>query len=97
MLTMINDDVTRRSVSEYKFLLGNSPILWKSQIQRNVTLSTAKAEFVSVTECAKYEIWLKGLFEEITNKNVLIKTEVDSKACIAIIAIAEFENAKGRC
>jgi len=55
------------------FLLGNNPISWKSQIQRNVTLSTAEVEFVSLTECAKHGIWLKILFEEITNKNVLIK------------------------
>jgi len=89
-----NDEATRRSVSGYIFLLGNSPISWKSQIQRNVTLSTAEAEFVSLTECAKHGIWLKNLFEEITNKNVLIKIKVDNKACIAI---AEDENAKGRC
>jgi len=89
-----NDEATRRSVSGYIFLLGNSPISWKSQIQRNVTLSTAETEFVSLTECAKHGIWLKNLFEEITNKNVLIKIKVDNKACIAI---AEDENAKGRC
>jgi len=36
-------------------------------------------------------IWLKILFQEITNKNVLIKVKVDNKDCIAI---AEDENVK---
>jgi len=89
-----NDESTRKSTSGFIYLLGNSPISWKSQLQRNITLSTAEAEFVSLTECSKHGIWLKNLFEEITNKKVLIKIKVDNKACIAI---AEDQNAKGRC
>jgi len=38
-----NDESTRKSISRYIFLLGNNTISWKSQIQRNVTLSKAKA------------------------------------------------------
>jgi len=55
MLIMLyaNDEATRRSVSGYIFLLGNNPISWKSQIQKNVTLSTAEAKIVSLTECIK--------------------------------------------
>jgi len=89
-----NDESTRKSTSGYIYLLGNSPISWKSQLQRNITLSTAEAEFVSLTECSKHGIWLKNLFEEITNNKILINIKVDNKACIAI---AEDENAKGRC
>jgi len=48
-----NDEKTRRSTSGYIFLFGKSPISWKSQLQKNVTLSTAEAEFVSLTECTK--------------------------------------------
>ena len=48
-----NDEKTRRSTSGYKFLLGKRPISWKSQLQKNITLSTAEAEFVSLTECTK--------------------------------------------
>jgi len=38
------------------FLLGDSPNSWKPQQQKSVTLSTAEAEFVSLTECAKQSI-----------------------------------------
>jgi len=48
-----NNEKTRRSISGYIFLLGKSPISWKSQLQKNVTLSTAEAEFVRLTECTK--------------------------------------------
>jgi len=65
-----------------------------SQIQRSINLSTLEAEFVSLNECAKHGKWLKNLFEEITNINVLIKMKIDNKD---LIAIAEDENAKGRC
>lgn len=41
------------------FLIGNSPISWKSQLQKCVTLSTAEAEFVSITKCTKHGIWLQ--------------------------------------
>ena len=36
------------------FLLGDSPISWKSQqLKKRVTLSKTEAEFISLTECAK--------------------------------------------
>eukprot|EP00833_Pecoramyces_ruminatium_P010518 jgi/Orpsp1_1/1184550/evm.model.c7180000089992.1 len=46
------DEETRKSTSGYIYLLGNSPISWKSQLQRTVTLSSAEAEYVSLTDCA---------------------------------------------
>ena len=59
-----SDEKTRRSTSSFIFLLDDSPISWKSQQQRCVTLSTAEAEFVSLTECAKQSIWFKNLYKE---------------------------------
>jgi len=68
-----NDEDTRRSTTGYIFILRKSPIIWKSQIHKNVTLSTADAEFVSLTECVKQGIWLKNLFEKITKHKLKIK------------------------
>ena len=53
------DEETRKSTTGYIFLNGNSPISWKSQLQKCVTLSTAEAEFVSITKCTKHGIWLQ--------------------------------------
>jgi len=89
-----NDEKRRWSTSGYIFLLGKSPILWKSQLQKNVTLSTAEAEFVSLTECTKQALWFKNLFKEIFNQEIKFKIIVDNKACIAI---AQDTNSKGRC
>ena len=65
-------------------LLGKIPTSWKSQLQKNVTLSTAEAEFVSLTECTKQALWFKNLFKEIFNQVIKFKIMVDNKACIAI-------------
>ena len=89
-----NDETTRKSTSGYIYLLGDSPISWKTQLQKTVTLSTAEAEFVSLTECAKQGLWFKNLFKEIFDKEIKIKIMVDNKACIAI---AQDTNSKGRC
>ena len=85
---------TRRSTSGFIFLLGDSPISRKSQQWKSVTLSTAEAELVSLTECAKQGIWFKNLFKEIFDKEIKIKIMVENKACIAI---AQDINSKGRC
>jgi len=76
------------------FILENSPISWKFQLQKNVTLFTAEAEFVSLTECAKQGLWFKNLYKEIFNKDIEIKIMVDNKACISI---AQDTNSEGRC
>jgi len=47
------DKNTRHSVSGYILYLCNVPILWKSKSQRVVTLSSAEAEYYSLSEAAK--------------------------------------------
>jgi hypothetical protein len=47
------DKETRISVGGYIIFLLGVPILWKSKAQRAVTLSSAEAEFVALSEAAK--------------------------------------------
>jgi hypothetical protein len=47
------DKDTRISVGGYIIFLLGVPILWKSKAQRSVTLSSAEAEFVALSEAAK--------------------------------------------
>jgi len=88
------NDNTRKSTTGYIILNGSSPVSWKAQLQKNITLSTAEAEFVSLTECIKQINWLRNLLKEIFNLNFKININVDNMSCIKI---AEDENYKGRC
>ncbi|KAH0674692.1 hypothetical protein KY284_014877 [Solanum tuberosum] len=56
---------SRRSVSGYIVLLGNTPISWKSKKQETVSLSSAEAEYRSLRKVVGELVWLNKLFEEL--------------------------------
>jgi len=87
------DEETRKSTTGYIYHNGNSPISWKSQLQKCVTLSTAKAEF-RLTECTKHGMWLQKLLREIFKNNFILKINIDNKSCKYI---AKDENSNARC
>ncbi|TPX52541.1 hypothetical protein PhCBS80983_g06473 [Powellomyces hirtus] len=47
-------------------MLNGGAVAWKGQRQKSVSLSTAEAEYIALTECAKESTWLNGLFRELT-------------------------------
>jgi hypothetical protein len=47
------DKDNRRSVSGYVIFLLGVPILWKSKLQRSVSLSSSEAEYYALSEAAK--------------------------------------------
>jgi hypothetical protein len=55
----VRDD--RKSTSGYVFTLQGAPILWKSNKQSMVTLSSTKAEYVGSSDAARKGIWLHRL------------------------------------
>ena len=57
----------RKSTSDYIFLLCGGAVLWKSQKQRCVALSTAEAEYVAMSSAAQESVWLRQLIAELTN------------------------------
>jgi len=57
---------SRRSVSGYLVLLGNSPISWKSKKQETVSLSSAEAEYRSLRKVVGELTWLHRLLTELT-------------------------------
>ena len=67
------DKETRKSTTGYIFLNGNSPISWKSQLQKCLTMSIAETEFVNLTECTKHGMWFHKLLGEIFKKNFILK------------------------
>ncbi|XP_019256443.1 PREDICTED: uncharacterized protein LOC109234851 [Nicotiana attenuata] len=58
---------SRRSVSGYVVLLGESPISWKSKKQDIISLSSAEAEYKSIQKVVGELIWIRRLLEELTD------------------------------
>src|SRR5882762_1916499 len=56
---------SRKSVSGHVFLLGNTPILWKSRKQTCVALSSNEAEYIAASEAAREAKWLRGLLDDM--------------------------------
>ncbi|KAG8472774.1 hypothetical protein CXB51_034669 [Gossypium anomalum] len=56
----------RRSLTGYVFTIGDCAISWKATLQTIVALSTTEAEYMVITEACKKAIWLKGLFNELS-------------------------------
>ena len=60
---------TRRSITGYVLLLGDSPVSWKSKKQGTVSKSSSEAEYRAMAAAASEVTWLVRLLEEfgITN------------------------------
>ncbi len=48
-----SDVTTRKSITGFVILLNDTPILWKSQAQRTVSLSSTEAEYYAMAEATK--------------------------------------------
>jgi hypothetical protein len=59
------DPANNRSTTGYVFVYGGAPILWKSQRQSLITLSSTEAEFVSLCSTVKTLIWVRRFAREM--------------------------------
>lgn len=88
--------ITRRSVSGSIALLAGGPVLWASQQQRSVTLSSTEAEFFALTDCSKNALWLRTLFEELRLKiNPVVFC--DNKSSLALVHNPLFHKRTKHC
>ena len=80
---------TRRSVSGSLVQLAGGAILWSSQQQKCVSLSSTEAEYIALSECTKTALWLRTLFEElnINTKPVIL---VDNQSSLRLIHNSEY-------
>eukprot|EP00961_Rhodomonas_salina_P172194 2321955-Rhodomonas_salina.1 len=72
-----------KSVTGYIVSMNNGPIAWKSNRQSCVTLSSAEAEFVAVSQCCMEIVYLRNLLRDLTFVQTT-PTEVweDNAACV---------------
>ncbi|XP_016567285.1 secreted RxLR effector protein 161-like [Capsicum annuum] len=63
---------TRRSVTGYFVMIGNSIVSWKSKKQITVSKSSAEAEFTSLAVVTAKLIWILGLMKEIESEVLLV-------------------------
>ncbi|WMV44633.1 hypothetical protein MTR67_038018 [Solanum verrucosum] len=56
---------TRKSVSGYIVMFGDSPISWKSKKQATVSISSAEAEYRSIRMVVGELIWLRRILTEL--------------------------------
>jgi len=76
---------SRKSVSGYLVLIGDSPISWKSNKQAIVSLSSAEAEYRDVRQVVGELVWLERLLDELSVKCPLpIQVFCDSQEAVHI-------------
>ncbi len=67
------DKNNRRSVSGYVLFLKGVPILWKSRLQKSVSLSSSEAEYYALSEAAKE---IKFVVQILTSIGIQVKTPI---------------------
>ena len=78
----VGDIDSKKSTTGFVFTLGGITILWASNLQKIVTLSTTKAEYVAATEAGKEMIWLHGFLDELGKKQEMGILHSDSQSVI---------------
>jgi hypothetical protein len=78
------DGEGRRSTHGFDIFLAGGPIMWRSMLQRLVTLSTAEAEYVGLSDCVKSVRWIRSLLHEFGFDLGPTLVDEDNKACIHI-------------
>ena len=78
----VGDIDSRKSTTGFVFTLGGTSISWALNLQKIVTLSTTKTEYVAATETGKEMIWLHGFLDELSKKQEVGILHSDSQSAI---------------
>ena len=77
------DPDSRKSVSGYILYIKGVPICWRSKAQKTITLSSAEAEWIALSEATKEIMFVLQLFQEMKIKVELpIVVNVDNIGAI---------------
>ena len=84
------DPSTSRSTSGSLIELCGSPVVWRSQLQKEVVLSSTEAEYLALTETTREVCWFRNLLNELKDYTGIIeikkvKIHVDNQSAIALV------------
>ena len=75
--------ITRKSVSGYLVLLGNSPVSWKSKKQPTVSKSSSEVEYRAMANVALEITWVVRMLKDLrVDKLELVTLHCDSQSTI---------------
>jgi len=73
---------SRRSTTDYVFILESGAVSWVLRLQKIVVLFTTDAEYVAATKACKEMIWLKNFMKEIGKEQMSLPLYNDSQNAI---------------
>ena len=81
-----------KSTSGYVFMAGNGAITWSSKRQISQALSSAEAEYVTISEAAREACWLRSLYHELGILDIEKATVIrgDNEASLAMAKRPQF-------
>ena len=68
MLILVGDVDSSKSISGYIDTIDGTAVRWMSWLQKCVSLSSTKDEYVAIAEAGKEMIWLAVYLEELGKK-----------------------------
>lgn len=84
---------SRKSTSGYVLLVDNCLVIWGTERQRSVSLSTTESEYIAVCTTVKEMVWMRFFLSEIFGKDEEFKKftlHVDNQSAIRLIRNPEF-------
>ena len=83
---------SRKNTTGFIFTLGGTAILWASNLQKIVTLSTTEAEYIVAIETRKEMIWLHSFLDELGRKQEMGILYSDNQSAIFLTKNSTFHS-----
>lgn len=79
------DRPTRRSSTGYVFLGAGAGIVWRSVLQKAISLSTTEAEYISASATCREAAWLQHLLRDIGYLPTPVALGCDNQSTLTLI------------
>lgn len=72
----------RKSISGFLMKIGTAPTSWYSKLQKCVATSIEEAEYYSVSDCAKHNLWYLNVLNNLNINIIFVIINIGNKATI---------------